>query len=281
MIVAHVDPSVSLTRSVTALERACTDLHVEILVVQAAGVGPDTLMGHGTRVRVLHVSGGALVPQLWARGLVEARGDHVAFTLANCEVAAGWAQQLLAALQAGAAGVGGPLREAELGVVDRAVYYLRYSAFLPTRAADGPVAGEIAGDNAAYRHDALDRHRDVLSDGFWEVLLHRRLRTEGGSLAMRRGATSRFLGGIGFRDAIRHRFAHGRHFGHWRVSTRQRPWWMVVLTAPLVPFLLSGRAMGRVWRSPADRWPCISALPVLLAIASAWAPGEAFGAVRG
>lgn len=280
VIVARVDPGVPLSRSVAALARACANLHVEILVVDATGAVTDARPEGATPVRVLRVGAGALVPQLWTHGLAYARGDNVAFTLANCEVAAGWALEMLAALQAGASGVGGPLERAPgLGVVDRAVYYLRYSAFLPSRVSDGPVPGDIAGDNAAYRHEVLRRHREAIADGFWEVLFHKQLRSQGGSLAMRRGAAARFLGGVGFRDAIRHRFAHGRHFGDWRVSARQRPWWLIVLAAPLVPVLLSVRAFGRVKRS--DWWPLVSALPVFLAIASAWAAGEAVGATRG
>lgn len=282
VIVARVDRGVSLERCVTALDCACTDLPAEIVVVQAGDFPRQPLPAVSTPLRTLQGPAGALVPQLWTRGLEVARGDCVAFTLANCEVSESWACEILSALQTGASGVGGPIGCApELGMVNRAVYYLRYSAFQPSRVADGHVAGEIAGDNAAYRHDILDRHRDVLSDGFWEVLFHRRLRSEGGWLAMRRGASAQFLGGVRFHDALRHRFAHGRHFGAWRVSTGQRSWWQIGLAAPVVPFLLALRAAGRVMSANARRWPFASALPVFLVIASAWAAGEAFGAVRG
>lgn len=258
------------------------DMHAEIVVVQAGDFPGQPLPAVSTPLRTLQGPAGALVPQLWTRGLEVARGDCVAFTLSNCEVSESWAREILSALQAGASGVGGPIGSAPgLGMVNRAVYYLRYSAFLPSRVTDGQVAGEIAGDNAAYRHDILDRHRDVLSDGFWEVLFHRRLRSEGGTLAMRRGAAAQFLGGVRFHDAIRHRFAHGRHFGAWRVSTGQRFGWQIGLAAPVVPFLLALRAARRVMGSTVRRWPFVSALPVFLMIAAAWAAGEACGAVRG
>lgn len=48
-------------------------------------------------------------------------------------------------------GAGGPLeRGVTLAVVDFAVYYLRHSAFVPSRIADQEVKAEIPGDNAAY-----------------------------------------------------------------------------------------------------------------------------------
>jgi hypothetical protein len=133
--------------------------------------------------------GGPLVPQLWSQGLDVARGRHVAFTIANCEVSEEWAKSLLEGFKDGAAGVGGPLEcAADLTPIDRAIYYLRYSAFVPARVKTGIVAGDLAGDNAAYLATALQRHRDALSNGFWEVPFHRALRTDGGQLAMRRDA---------------------------------------------------------------------------------------------
>lgn len=282
VIVAQVDPRVSLERCVAALDRACTDLHAEIVVVQATDVPMDPPAAARTPLRTLHVVSGALVPQLWAQGIGVARGECVAFTLANCEVSDGWAREIVSALRTDAAGVAGPIECApDLSVVDRAVYYLRYSAFLPSRVVDGLVSGEIPGDNAAYRHEALTRHRDAIAEGFFEVLFHRRLRADGGALCMRRGLAARFWGGVTLRHAIRHRFAHGRHFGAWRVSTGQRAWWQIGLAAPAVPFLLALRASGRVMSSAGRRWHFVSAMPVFLVIASAWAAGEAFGAVRG
>lgn len=282
VIVAHEDPRVSLERCVAALDRACRDLHAEIVVVQATDSLTAPPPGSCVPLRTLHVRPGALVPQLWKYGFDVTQSEYVAFTLANCEVADAWAREIVSALRTEAAGVGGPIESPpDLGVVDRAVYYLRYSAFLPSRVVEGVAFGEIPGDNAAYRRDVLTRHRDAIADGFFEVLFHRRLRADGGMLCMRRGVAARFCGGLTLRHAIRHRFAHGRHFGAWRVSTGQRAWLQIWLAAPAVPFVLALRAARRVMSSSASKWHFVSALPVFLVIASAWAAGEAVGAVRG
>jgi hypothetical protein len=81
--------------------------------------------------------------------------------------------------------------------------------------------------------------------------------------------------------ALRHRFAHGRHFGAWRVADGQRRWWQIIAIAPAVPFLLVLRSGSRVLTSPRDRWPFLSVLPIVFSIAAAWAAGEAVGAVAG
>jgi len=282
VIVAHIDPGVPLRRAIAALERACTDVNAEIVVVQTADCPRHLDLTTRAPLTTIRVSGGALVPQLWAQGLAVAEGRYVAFTLANCEVSTNWAKDMIAALESGASGVAGPIECApDVGVVNRAIYYLRYSAFIPARVTDVDVSGEIPGDNAAYRRDALDRHREVTAEGFWEVLFHRKLRAGGGRLRISRGGRVRFCGGVGLRQALRHRFAHGRHFGAWRVADGQRRWWQIGAVAPAVPVLLLIRAGLRVVGSPADRWAFVTTMPIFLTVATAWALGEVVGAMSG
>ena len=280
-IVAHVDAAAPLDRALAALDRACNGMHADIVVVQNPGVPADPPACH-TPLTTIRREAAGLTPQLWAEGLAVARGTHVAFTLANCEVSSEWARAVIDALGSGAAGVAGPIERAPgLGPVDRAIYYLRYSAFLPSRVGDGAVAGEIPGDNAAYRRDVLDRHRDAISDGFWEVLFHRHLRGDGGQLWTRRAAVARFTGGVSLRQALQHRFAHGRHFGAWRVKAALRRPWQILAAAPLVPWVLMGRAAARSLPFSEHRWSFITSAPVLFLAACAWAAGEAVGAVTG
>jgi hypothetical protein len=283
VVIAQVDRDAAVGRCLLALDRACRAVQAELVVVRAAGIGPLATPPTEAPVTVVELAHDALVPQLWACGLARSRGRYVAFTLANCEVSDEWARAVIAALSEGAAGVAGPIEcRPDAGIVDRGVYYLRYSAFIPERVGDADVPGEIPGDNASYARDVLTRHRDVLEDGFWEVLFHRRMRRDGGGrLCTRRAARARFTGGLRFGHAMRHRFAHGRHFGAWRVEEGLRRPWQVVAAAPLVPWLLGLRAASRVLVFPRHRWPLLTGAPVLLALAAAWAAGEAVGAVRG
>ena len=282
VVVARPDFAAKVADCLDALARSCEHIAAEILVVQPFDLAPVASRDGGVRIRMVRVDAGALVPQLWAAGIREAEGRSVALTLAACVVSPGWARAILDALNDGAAGVAGPIECAdEVSVVDRAVYYLRYSAFLPSRVRDADVAGEIPGDNAAYRGSELRAEVDLLQQGFWEVLFHRVVRRNGGRLCTRRAATARFTGRVAMTDALRHRFAHGRHFGAWRVATQQRRAWEITAAAPFVPAVLAARAARRVAASPDDRWRYVAVLPIFLVIASAWAAGEALGAWRG
>ena len=210
------------------------------------------------------------------------RGRVVAFTTGHCVVSEGWARALIAGIETGATGVAGSLmlsRESDLA--DWALFYLRYSAFLGAGERDTELAREIPGDNAAYRRDALERHASSFADGFWEVDFHRRVRLEdeGARLAFVPGAQVQFGPSASLVSLVRQRFAHGCHSGAWRVSSGVRSAWQIAIAAPLVPFVLAARIARRVLPRPTHRARFFIALPVVFAMAAAWAAGEAWGAL--
>jgi hypothetical protein len=264
----------ALCQAVEALRRACEGLPVEILICLPAGIPPDP----GIRAATW-VTGPprALVPELWAGGLAAATGNVTAFTSAEFLVPPSWARALLSGLESGATGAGGAIALGErASMVDRAVYFLRYSAFQPP-VADGP-AHEIAGDNAAYRTVALRRHAAHMANGFWEVDFHRRLRAEGGTLRFAADATVTFRSAGTLRERLRERFRHGRHSGAYRADTLGHGWRRAVLAAPLVPAVLALRVARRAARS-GRLGAALAGFPALLPLAAAWAIGEAAGAL--
>lgn len=261
------------------MKEACRGIRTQVIVADASRDGTlDAARPYAADVEVLQYPAGTLVPSLWAAGLHAARGDAVAFTLGQMIVSGSWARALLDGLRT-ADGVGGPLLLApEADVVDTAVFCLRYSAFLPSLMPDGPVQGDIAGDNAAYRREALERHRPSVEQGFWELEFHRLLRADGGMLTAAAGALARFRGAPALGSMARHRYEHGREFGVTRREqgeSRLR----IVAAAPLVPPLLAWRSARRVRREPEIRRRLPAALPALLTLAGFWAAGEARGAL--
>jgi len=260
VIVATLDASRSIDDCIRRLAESCAALESEIIVV-------DPSMGVG-----------ALVPELWAEGYRRARGRIVAFTIGQCRVTPAWARALVDAIEHGATGAGGPLAiAADAGPLDWAVSYLRYSAFTVEALGSGNTDGEIAGDNAAYRREALDRHAAAFDDGFWEIDFHRLVRADGGWLTAVPEARVEFGASDPLGTMVRHRFAHGRRFGAGRARTRSRL--RLVAAAPFVPAVLAARAAARVAGRRADRWRFLAALPWFLVLATAWAAGEARGAM--
>jgi hypothetical protein len=276
VVVGSADSSGALRDCLTALRTACEGIDAEILVVDAShDDGAEAACAAFPNVRLTRLSAGTLVPVLWGTGLRGARGRVVAFAIGQCVVEPGWARAMLDGIARGASGVGGrlDLRDGSSATV-RATFYLRYSAWLA--AGRGPVR-EIAGDNAAYDHEALRAAQDRLAAGFWEVDVHARFRELGKTLVLHQDATARFGGELALGRMAALRFAHGRHSGAFRVAQGIRTRWQMVLGAPLVPGVLLVRVARRVAGVPAH-WPgFLSALGAFLVLATAWAAGEAIG----
>ncbi len=281
VVIASIESSRSIDRCLRHLARSCAGLQAEIIVVDASRDDTaDRVRANGGAAVVMTCRPGTLAPQLWAAGCRRASGRVVAFTTGHCLVSPNWATALLHAIDDGATGAGGPLVIGDgTGPLDWAVFYLRYAGSMPHTLGAGRTAGEIAGDNAAYARAALDRHAATFDAGFWEIDFHRLVRADGGWLAVVPEAVIAFSRSFPFGTIVRHRAAHGRQFGAGRVKGGRRAAWQIVMAAPLVPFVLAGRAAGRAVRGPAP-WRFVAALPWFLLLAAAWAAGEAWGALR-
>lgn len=281
VVVACIDARRTVAACLASIARACQGIDAEVIVVDASSDGTaEVVRAEAAHGRLLERPVGALTPSLWAAGLAQARGRAVTFTIGQCQVGPGWARALLGGLETGATGAGGAIELADDStLVDWALFYLRYSAFLGVGHRDVEPAIEIPGDNAAYRRDALQRHASSFADGFWEVDFHRRIRAEGAHLVFVPGAEARLGPSAPLLSLARQRFSHGRHSGSWRVATGVRAGWQVIAAAPLVPFLLALRIARRVLSRRADRMRFLASLPALMLLAGAWAAGEAWGAV--
>jgi hypothetical protein len=278
VVVACVDARSTIDECLSSFRVALEPVAAELLVVHSGDTVLEARVRDAHRwARVVAASSPALVPDLWAQGFRVSRGEVVAFSTGHSIVGREWAQSLLEAIGSGATGAGGALVLAPgAGMLATAVYLLRYSSFMPPPPA-GPVH-EIPGDNAAYLRAALERHAASFSEGFWEVDFHRRIRREGAILVFAPAATCAIRPAFRWASVMRHRYAHGRYSGRWRVSIGSVPSWRPLLFAPLVPLVLALRVLRRAAGVPRLLARAAAALPAVVAVAAAWAAGEAAGA---
>ena len=279
VVIASIDSAQSIARCLSHLQRSCAGLSTELIVVDASGDGTaGRVRALGLDLPLIEHPVGTLAPQLWADGYRRSTGRVVAFTTGHCLVTPAWASALVTALDQGATGAGGPLVIGSgTRPLDWGIYFLRYAGFMPQTLGSGRIAGEIAGDNAAYTREALDRHMATFDRGFWEIDFHRLVRADGGWLTAVPDAVVEFSRSFPVRTILRHRFAHGCHFGAGRVRSGARTSWQILLAAPLVPLVLASRAARRA--ASGQSFPRFAAsLPWVLTLAGAWALGEAWGA---
>jgi glycosyltransferase involved in cell wall biosynthesis len=283
VIVATVEAARNIDRCLTSIRAATAGLDAEIWIVDASRDESARLaarqLGHE---RVIRCAPDTTTLTLWARGIERARGRVVALTTGHFQVEASWGRVLLGAIRGDVGGAAGAIiLDADGSLVDEAVFYLRYASFLSRDYAPGRVIRMIPGDNAAYDASLLARHRSSYRLGFSEVDFHRRIFAEGKRLAVVSGATASFGPSYPLRVILRHRFAHGREFGAWRVREDGRRRLRLVLAAPLVPVTLAARAARNALPLRGHRLRFLRSLPLFLLLAAAWASGEFFGAILG
>ena len=207
----------------------------EVIVVDATG--RDIPAG----CRVLRRPAARLVPELWGDGLRSSDAELVAFSTTQMVPRAGWLDAMLAAVDAegSSLGVGGRIEPGErLGMVDRAVFLLRFLAYgreLPARP---------SGENALYRRETLLDVEDFWDDGFWEAEVHRGLESLGGTWATAPGAVLDYRGSTSIAEIAAQRVAHARRFG----AVRSEGWpasrkLLRSAAAPAVPALMLARAV--------------------------------------
>jgi hypothetical protein len=218
-----------------------------------------------------------LTPRLWKTGLDRARAPIVAFLSAECVPGPGWIARIreVLARRPEAAAVGGPIDAPDGGSVLDAAYHLsRFSSFLPGRAR--PDGTELAGDNVAYRREALEGCAAELADGFWETLVNERLRKSGALLAWDDALRVRVATGAGRFAFAGQRFRHGRHYGRTRPHPSRAVHLARALTVPLLVPVLAARIARRSRDAGLSR-TYARALPGLLVFLAAWSAGEGAG----
>lgn len=253
------------------------DEHVQIIAVGMSPPSPEIVRQFVT-MQWLTAASGALIPHLWSCGMAIATGEAIAITTAHFLPAPDWIAQIRAAFgRLDADGIGGPIDPPRgKGAAAWATYFLRYSVQFKHQREE--YVDDVAGDNAAYRRAALARHANSMRDGFWEPEFHRRVIAGGGRLAFVPAMRLTLHSSFGVRRFCAQRFHHGQQFARDRVAGKSAVMRGArIVTAPLIPFVLLAKIVGRLRHRPAYVPAFLGALPVLALFACAWALGETFG----
>lgn len=221
-----------------------------------------------------------LVPVRWGEGIVAAQAGVVACLSTEFTVTSAWLPSLLDALRTGSVGAAGAIGIAsQASSTTLAMYFLRFSPFLPRAGAVAP-ASNIPGDGALYRRDRILEHPDLLAEGFWEIEFHQRWLAAGERLLFDPAPLVTYHAPIRLSEGMMLRYRHGVTYGSAKVLRHGNSRLRHLLAAPLLPFLLTARIGHRVIGNGGLRRGLVRALPTLLLLGGAWSLGEASGALR-
>ncbi len=282
IVVAVTEGGAILGSCLTALEAQIRGIAAEILVIDgtksgtASGWTPDC-----KSMRILQLHGQPEVPTLWQAGIDASRGGIIALLVDSCIPGRDWVRQILQAHQSDCAVIGGAIDLAPtLGTVDSAIYFCRYSLYIPPFVAR--FLDDLPGNNCSYKRTALAGLQDELADGFWEAFVHRKMRARGDRLLCLPEILVHYVGSASGFSFLRVRFNHGCRFAARRA--KELSWWQRTLRAlvfPLVPFVMLLRIATRVWEKPRYRARFLSCVPLLTIFLTAWSTGECAGYILG
>lgn len=160
-----------------------------------------------------------------------------------------------------------------------AAYLFEYGAFNPPVQA-GDTAGDLPGNNVAYRREVLVDHcGDILAaEGFNKPFMHERIRALGGRLVVQPAMRVRHHTRYRFGPFAARRFHYGRCFGSVRVR-RATPIRRALfrLSAPLVAPLLVVRHLRRAFAHDANRALLGGSVLALCGVCVCWGVGEWLG----
>ncbi len=231
--------------------------------------------------RFLERPQGTEVPRLWKAGIDACRGEIVALTIEQCVPGPGWAQAVLRAHATGPSAIGGAMEiDPGAGMVDRAIFFCRYSGYIPPF--PPRWLEDLAGDNSSYKRAALDQVREETAEGFWETFVHQGLRRRGERLLCDPSILMSYAGPLAGLSFLKTRWAHGRYFAARRSHALRRPERLLRAAAfPIVPFLMLLRIAARVWRARRYRTQFLLCLPLVTGFLAAWSAGEFLGYALG
>lgn len=220
-----------------------------------------------------------LVPRSWEEGLRAARAPVVALTTSAFVPRDDWIDRIVAAHGEGsAAAVGGLIAQRKpAGPVLWGTYFCRYSAFMD---GSGPrrEVSEIAGDNASYRREVIDRYPAERSGGFWETEVHRAMRRDGCRILLDPGIVVEHAHAPGLASFMAQRLLHGRTHASDRgrgMSSVER--FLRIVLSPVTPFVMIARIARRVIAAQRHAAAFIASSPILFLFLCAWAFGECWG----
>jgi glycosyltransferase involved in cell wall biosynthesis len=250
----------------------------EVIVVDCHG--PENVARLSKRfpqARFISVPKRETVPQLRRMGVEQSQGAIIAVIEEHCLAADQWLATMSAAFSPDYVIVGGPVDFRDDGRLrDWITYFIEYNSYLPPWSVGD--AFDIGCGNAAYRKEALRSNIGLLSDGYWDVTLHPKLRAEGARFRSVPEMIVYHRGPFDYFYYLRQRYLFSRAFaGARRQNLPAKSRAAYLIAAPAIPFLLLARIASRVFSKKCHTGKFLLSLPLLVPAMTIYVVGEWMG----
>ena len=282
VVVPSVNGLGDLVGCLAALERQRSDVDLEVLVADRCGAAVrDETRRRFPWVRILDAAPGTTIPDLRAMAFAAAKGRSVAVIEDHVLVPDGWARALVDAQGDAEMVVGGAIENAAVTrLVDWAAFLCEYSHCIPPLP-EGQ-SDWLPGNNVIYPRTLLARYDSALGRGQWENRLHDAMRRDGVPLVFRPQIKVGHKKHYTVREYVSQRYLYARSYAGARVagaSLARRVAYGAAST--VLPPLLLFRTVSRVMSKRRHRAELVRSLPLLCVFVVSWAMGEMVGYVAG
>jgi GT2 family glycosyltransferase len=282
VVVTAVNGSPAIDRCLKALEKQRGAVDPEILVVGCREEKTaERLRREFPRVKFLRAPERLSIPELRAVGAGQASGEIVVVTEDRCAATDDWLSEISRAHQQGHSVAGGPIEPDGIsGILNWAVYLCEYSGLMLPMP-EGEVGG-VAGNNASYRKDVLERVGFEFRKNRWEYFLHEELRKGGIKIHCSPTIVVRKNIDFSFTYFMGQRFYYSRSFAGMRreqMSAPQRLFYAGI--TPALPALMLLRIARQIFQKGRYRKEFLLALPILSLFMTSYAAGEFAGYLLG
>lgn len=266
-----------LARCMERLQEELSGFFAEILVIDASKNGVSGGIPNSADIRIVRMVAGSDVPKLWQAGIDASRGTVISLLVESCIVGPGWAERVLRSHRAPWPVVGGAIDlDARVGLVNSAIYFCRYSRYLPPF--EPVFRDDLPGINCSYKRVSLVGLEHEMRDGFWETFVHQRMRNRGERLLSDASILVNYVGSTELWVFLRERFIHGRQFARRRGRGLHRTEKILrALAFPIVPWIMVSRTAAQIFKRRRCRARLLASLPLVIAFFSSWSLGECIG----
>ena len=282
VVIACVNGLPSIAECLTALRSQRSADEAEVVVAcRCTGGTPDYIERHFPWVILPRFDERLSIPKLRALGVARSSGDIITITEDHCIAAENWFEEIIKAHDSDYTAIGGAVENGSVSrITDWAVYLCEYSDLMAP-IPDGEVDG-IAGNNASYKREVLEKVDDEVMSNFWEFFLHEEMRHSGVKFLSVPGIVVFHKKEFGFLYFLAQRFHYSRSFVGMRaarLSTAKRMFY--VFASPLLPPLMMWRIIRSVLRKKRRYKEFLLSLPLLATFMVSYGIGEFTGYLAG
>ncbi len=282
IIVASKNACQTIEDCLLSIERQKEHYSLEVIVVDQSNDGTSQFVENKfPDIRLIKFPKPTLIPELWSTGIEASSGQIIAITIAQFIPASNWISSIIESLQPPYSAVGGAIENSDTASLrDWALYFCRYSNYmLPFTERE---VNDMAGDNAAYKREALEPYKGIIKKGFWENLVNAAMTKDGLKILLTPDIVTVHKKSFGVISFSIQRFLHGYHYGKGRLPHLPIIKRLVfILASPLIPLIHLNRIFQRVLQRNRHKAKLILSSPVLFLFIMCWSIGEFCGYISG